>query len=180
MALGIFGLLVNTERVRRVENWVEQIIHEIKEVEGIQGVFLLNTQGEVLYPLNPSEHPLSACIRVAGMDIVQALAIFELTGNPLQEVQLDFTEGVLLIYDQLGLQVKTAQGLEDACLVVPCLRSVNRPHLRMVMKVAMTKVQNHQKGARGRLGASAGKQASLDPAKVDPALHKYLDTVRGA
>ncbi|MBI1745124.1 MAG: hypothetical protein HYR55_00875 [Acidobacteria bacterium] len=180
MSLGIFGLLGHSDKERRLDAWIEQIITEIKAVEGVKGVFLLNPQGEVCYPFDQADHALTPLIAEAALDVVQALAVFELTGNPIQEVKLNYSDGVLLIYDCLGLMIKTPKGLEEACLVIPCSKAINRPHLRMIMKVALTRVQKNQKNGRNRTPVSQSKAATLTRVKVEPTLHKLLDTVRSA
>jgi hypothetical protein len=161
-----------------MEKQLETLINDVQQVVGVKATFLLNNRGEIVYPENMPAS-IAALLTQPRVDLVQALGIFDLTGNPVKEVRLEYAEGAILVYDNIGAQVKTRFGWEEAFLVIVCDKNANLPHLRLVVNVAITSLQNGNKGPKARTIVPIDKRQSLDKMRLDPALSKLLETVQG-
>jgi hypothetical protein len=74
--------------------------------------------------------------------LVQLLAALEMTDGAAEEISLQFEQGLVMLYANLGLVLETKYGVEEVFLAAVASTKVNPSMLRMTVKVAATKLKS--------------------------------------
>lgn len=118
----------------------EAFLQAVNNVPGVNASYLINNRGEVLMSLAQRITP-EASGQLA-LRIVQVLAALEIADGAPEEISLQFDQGLVTLYANLGLVLETKYGVEEVFLAVAASTKVNPSMLRMTVKVAATKLKS--------------------------------------
>ena len=117
----------------------EGFLQAVNNVPGVNASYLINNRGEVLMSLAQRVTP-EASGQLA-LRVVQMLAALEMADGAAEEIVLQFDQGLVMLYANLGLVLETKYGVEEVFLSVAATQKVNPSMLRMTVKVAATKLK---------------------------------------
>ena len=117
----------------------EAFLQTVNNVPGVNASYLINNRGEVLMSLAQRVTP-EASGQLA-LRMVQMVAALEMAETPAEELALQFEQGLVMLYTNLGLVLETKYGVEEVFLSVVTSPKVNSSMLRMTVKVAATKLK---------------------------------------
>lgn len=127
-----------------MEKTLEKFIEEINNVMGVRAAYLINNRGEILFP--SSEKLGRSFLDTSGaVQLVQAMGIFELPGEEIIEMELNFRNSKIVIYHNVRLNVPTKLGAHESFLVTIGDQNFNKAHLRMTLNVSVANVITHKK-----------------------------------
>jgi predicted regulator of Ras-like GTPase activity (Roadblock/LC7/MglB family) len=118
----------------------EAFLQAANNVPGVNASYLINNRGEVLMSLAQRTTP-EASSQLA-LRMVQLLAALEMADGTAEEIALQFDQGLVMLYANLGLVLETKYGVEEVFLTVVASTKVNPSMLRMTVKVAATKLKS--------------------------------------
>jgi predicted regulator of Ras-like GTPase activity (Roadblock/LC7/MglB family) len=118
----------------------EAFLQAANNVPGVNASYLINNRGEVLMSLAQRTTP-EASGQLA-LRMVQLLAALEMADGAAEEIALQFDQGLVMLYSNLGLVLETKYGVEEVFLTVVASTKVNPSMLRMTVKVAATKLKS--------------------------------------
>jgi predicted regulator of Ras-like GTPase activity (Roadblock/LC7/MglB family) len=118
----------------------ESFLQAVNNVPGVNASYLLNNRGEVLMSLAQRTTP-EASSQLA-LRLVQLMAALEMADGSAEELALQFEQGLVMVYANLGLVLETKYGVEEVYLAVVASTKVNPSMLRMTVKVAATKLKS--------------------------------------
>ena len=118
----------------------EAFLQATNNVPGVNASYLINNRGEVLMSL-AQRVPQDASNQLA-LRLVQLLAALEMSDGAAEEIALQFDQGLVMLYANLGLVLETKYGVEEVYLTVVASTKVNPSMLRMTVKVAATKLKS--------------------------------------
>ena len=127
-----------------MEKLISSFMNEISNVMGVKAAYLVNHRGELLYP-TAEKQARSFFNSAASLELVQAMGIFEMAGEDLNEMEMVFLEGKLLIYGKLKLNFPTRFGVQETVLVIVGEKTFNKAHLRLALNVSLANVLTDKK-----------------------------------
>jgi hypothetical protein len=127
-----------------MEKILSNFIDELNNILGVRAAYLVNNRGEILFPTteNLGRSLLNAS---ASLALVQAMGVFELPGEDIQEMEVDFQNAKIMIYHNIRMNVPTKLGAHETFLVVVGTSQFNKAHLRMALNVSVSNVITHKK-----------------------------------
>jgi predicted regulator of Ras-like GTPase activity (Roadblock/LC7/MglB family) len=118
----------------------EAFLQAVNNVPGVNASYLINNRGEVLMSLAQRMTPEAS--NQLALRLVQLLAALEMSDGAAEEIALQFEQGLVMLYANLGLVLETKYGVEEVFLAVVASTKVNPSMLRMTVKVAATKLKS--------------------------------------
>jgi predicted regulator of Ras-like GTPase activity (Roadblock/LC7/MglB family) len=118
----------------------EAFLQAVNNVPGVNASYLINNRGEVLMSL--AQRTTAEASSQLALRMVQALAALEMAEGTAEELSLQFEQGLVMLYANLGLVLETKYGVEEVFLAVIASTKVNPSMLRMTVKVAATKLKS--------------------------------------
>jgi hypothetical protein len=118
----------------------EAFLQATNNVLGVNASYLINNRGEVLMSL--AQRTTAEASGQLALRMVQLLAALEMSDGAAEEIALQFDQGLVMLYANLGLVLETKYGVEEVFLAVVASTKVNPSMLRMTVKVAATKLKS--------------------------------------
>ena len=127
-----------------MEKILDNFIKEINELIGVRAAYLVNNRGEILIPFS---EPMgrSSINAEAALSLIQAMGIFEIPGEDIQEMELEFMNGKIVVYHNVKMSVPTKLGAHEAFLVILGDERFSKAHLRLALNVTVSNVVTHKK-----------------------------------
>lgn len=127
-----------------MEKLLDSFLSEVAGIAGVRMAYLINNRGEILFPT--AERSGRAVLNAAGaLEVVQALGAFELAGEDVTEMELDFSEGKVMVYSAVKMNAPGRLGVYEAFLVLVGDRTFNKAHLRLTLNVALANLFGEKK-----------------------------------
>lgn len=127
-----------------MEKLLANFVKEISNVAGVKAVYLVNNRGEILFPV--SDRPLRPSLSgMSALELVQAMGIFESAQQEIAELEMDFMEGKILVYNNVKLSIQTRLGVSETFMVVLGDKNFNKAHLRLALNVSLAPVVTDKK-----------------------------------
>lgn len=147
---------------------MESLLKDIYSVVGVTGTFVCGKDGNVLAQIMPENFEatrLAVSARVVG----QTFQALETTGHPIEDVDLAYDKGRLLL-----------KNLQGGVLAIVCARNVNVPLLNLTASVTVQKLAEQLKSAAPEPVASGVQPApatDLPPlvAEMEQEIHRLLE-----
>jgi len=127
-----------------MEKILSEFIEDLNNIVGVRAAYLVNNRGEILYPTteNLGRSFLNAS---ASLSLVQAMGVFDLPGEEILEMEVDFNSAKIMVYHNIRINAPTKLGVHETFLVVVGSSQFNKAHLRMALNVSVTNVITHKK-----------------------------------
>ncbi len=127
-----------------MEKILDTFIDEINNVIGVRSAYLVNNRGELLWPRK--EPTTRSTLTASGaLDLVQAMGLFEMPGEDIVEMELDFHDGKILVYHTIKINVPSKLGVQETFLLILGDRNFNKAHMRLAMNVSLANVLTSKK-----------------------------------
>lgn len=130
-----------------MEKLAAAFVNEISNVTGVRAAYQVNYRGEILCS-SADKLGRSLLTPASAMELVHAMGIFELAGEEINEMEIDFLEGKVLVYQNLKLNFPTRLGVHETMLVVVGEKNFNKAHLRLALNVLVSSLVADKKYKR--------------------------------
>jgi hypothetical protein len=161
-----------------MEKLLNNFIDEIGSVIGVRTAYLINNRGEILFP-QTEKLGRTNLTPAGGLDLVQALGAFELAGEEVNEMELTYLEGKVIIYNTIKLNVPSKLGVQETFLVILGDKNLNKAHLRLALNVSLAHIVSDKKYKKQDLPVRIRKSSVLSREKLNEKDLALVEKIRG-